>query len=235
MEKLSTLVYNLRGLLDGKVGSDDTELSQRTIKLWIRTQRSLLIRNELNKNRTIDPEIIQDLGCIELEVADRAECCELTADCSILRTKVELPSPIEMHHKIAITRVGPIDKGAKPFSLVPYQQSTYSGNGRFTKNEWFAYYLNKRIYIKTRQNSLLTQGLKYINVQGVFEDPEQASKFTTCGGTPCYTSETPYPIKGWMIDYLNTQIVNANIKLLMTVPSDKANDADNTNSNLTTK
>jgi hypothetical protein len=235
METLRLITYDLKQMLDGKVLSDDSELSARTLHYWIRTQRALLIRNELNKNRTIDPEIIQDLGCVEVEIADRAECCAITADCSILRTVNQIPSPIELHHKIAITRVAPIDKLIPPFSFVPYQQAIYSGNGRFTKNSWFAFYKNGYIYIKTNQNSLLTQGIKYINIQGVFENPEDAATFTTCSGLPCYTSETPYPIKGWMIDYMKTQIVNSNIKILQTIPADKTNDADNTNTNTTAK
>ena len=79
------------------------------VYFWIKNQRALWLRNELNKNRTIDPNIVQDLGCIELELADKAECCDLEDGCKILRTNVTIPNTIELHNKTGITRVAPID------------------------------------------------------------------------------------------------------------------------------
>ena len=234
MIPLNQIVYDIKMLMSGEEYSDDNALDNRQIRFWIKTQRAVLIRNELNKNRTIDPDIIQNLGCISLIVADRAECCNLSSDCTILKTNIDIPSPIELHHQVAITRVGPIDLLAKAFSFVPYQQAVFSGNGRFTQNEYFAYYINKRIYIKVRFDKSLKIGINKINVQGVFEDPEEASAFKLCSGEPCYTSSSSYPIKGWMIDYMKNQIINSNVKLINMIPSDKTNDAKISNTSVKT-
>ena len=50
--------------------SDDEFISLRQVKDDIHTLRALFLRNELNKSRSIDPAIVQDLGCVGLEYAD---------------------------------------------------------------------------------------------------------------------------------------------------------------------
>ena len=53
----------------------------------INEQRSLWLRNEYNKNRRIDPYVLQNLNCLELELVNPIDCCITVPDaCKILRT-----------------------------------------------------------------------------------------------------------------------------------------------------
>jgi hypothetical protein len=81
---------------------DDDVVDLRLVKELIHNQRSIWIRQELNKNRSIPEELIQDLGCVELEKASTAECCDFSSDCKILRTKLVIPKPINLHHRDSI-------------------------------------------------------------------------------------------------------------------------------------
>ena len=129
---------------------DDTELTEALIAFTINYQRALWIRQEYNKpGRTIDHNIVQDLGCVELEEADRADCCGITIDCPILRTKQVIPNTIEFYNSTGITRVGPPDKLQIPISFVDYNQAVYSGNGKYNRNMLFAFLLNNRMYLIT--------------------------------------------------------------------------------------
>ena len=71
----ATAVFGILGKIKPYL-SDDTDVSYREVAFELANQRALLIRNELNKNRTIDSDIIQDLGCVSMEPVDPAECCE---------------------------------------------------------------------------------------------------------------------------------------------------------------
>ena len=44
----------------------------------INEQRALWLRNEYNKSRTIDPNIQQEIGCLEMELVDPHLCCDLS-------------------------------------------------------------------------------------------------------------------------------------------------------------
>ena len=71
---LEQLIYEVRLVIRQQNLFDDDKLDDRLIKHWIHNQRALWIRNEMNKQRTVDEQIIQTLGCIPLEVADRSSC-----------------------------------------------------------------------------------------------------------------------------------------------------------------
>lgn len=201
-------------------------ITEQLIHFHVKNTRAKFIRNELNKQRSIDNEIIQDLGCLELEKVDRADCCEVQAGCIILRTKLKLPGFIELHQKNLLTRVGPIDKIKRPYQLIPYERVPFEFLNKFTKNEVKAFLMNSNdyLYIITHEDNLLRKTLKYINVQGVLENPEDASRFSTCSGNTCFSDTSQYPLKEWMIDGIKQEV----IKLLFAEskqPIDSTNNA----------
>lgn len=223
------LIYDLWEIIRPNI-SDDDSFDKRQLSFWIKNQRALWLRNELNKDRTIDDNIVQDLGCVELEVSDRADCCELSSGCKILRTKLTIPNTIELHNKTGLTRVAPIDKLQVPFSFVNYERAIYSGNGRFNSNQIFAFLLNNRIYLTSKSNEVLKY-ITHINIRGVFEDPTEAANFSHCDGTPCYTKNSKYPVNRWMIDYMKEAILKLNISASLQAVNDDINNAkaDNVN------
>ncbi len=223
MVTLNQLVYDLLEIIRPNL-SDDDSFDKRQIAFWIKNQRALWLRNELNKNRTVDPNIVQDLGCIELELADKADCCELSDGCKILRTNVEIPNTIELHNKTGITRVAPIDKLSVPFSFVSYERAIWSGNGKYNKNHVFAFILNNRIYVISKDQQI-AKYMTHINVRGIFEDPEQAARFKHCSGEPCYSTNSNYPVNSWMIDYMKDAIIKLNFATALKVPTDNSNNA----------
>ncbi|PIZ58750.1 hypothetical protein COY23_00215, partial [bacterium (Candidatus Torokbacteria) CG_4_10_14_0_2_um_filter_35_8] len=154
--------------------SDDDIGDKRQYEFWINNTRALLIRQDYAKNRTLSENVIQDLGCVEIETADVSECCDMTYGCSIKRTKLLLPKPIELLQNDAIMRVATIDKTSKAFSIVSYDQFIFSGNGRFNTNQIYATFRNSRIYLKSNSNTLTLKAMKYINIRGIFEDPREA-------------------------------------------------------------
>jgi hypothetical protein len=221
MATLNECIYGILNRVRPKL-SDDESLTERQVQFDFENARARFLRNEFNKNRTIDPAFIQDLGCIPLEVVDRAECCEISADCYIVRTALELPGTIEKHNETSHTRVGPIDKMQKPYSLVPYERAVYAGNGRFNNNAIFAFLRNKRIYLVS--NNRLIKHMEYLNVQGVFEEPRKAADFVTCDNKPCYTDNSQYPINKWLIDHITRMLIQEYLPSSQ-LPIDMENDA----------
>ena len=69
------------------------------------------------------------------------------------------------------------------------------------------------------------EGLEYINVRGVFEDPEVVSNFGDCDGQNCYDdSDTDYPIPMDMLSQINQGILSGELALLSSTKSDTTND-----------
>lgn len=228
MATLNEIVYDLWEIARPRI-SDDDNFDKRQFEFWVKNTRARFLRNELNKNRTIDDDVIQDLGCLELELADAADCCEITDGCKLLRTKDKIPNLIELHNRTAITRVAPINKIDIPFSFISYERAIWAGNGKYSANQIYAFLLNDRIYLKVKDSSM-AKYITHINVRGVFEDPKEVAKFTHCSnsgeeGAPCYTDDSEYPIKAWMIGAMKAEIMQINLGMALQAVEDTTNNA----------
>ena len=116
MATLNQIAYDLLTIVRPHL-SDDSDIEISQIKYWINNQRALWIRNEVNKKRAVDNDLIQTI-CAELEEVSASDCCEDIKCDTVMRMKKELPPTIELHMKEAIFRVAGINKLKKPFSYV---------------------------------------------------------------------------------------------------------------------
>ena len=226
MASFNELIFDLHNIVraGGQI-SDDDALDRRQIGFWIINQRAIWIRQEFQKNHSLDQKIIQDLGCVDIEQADTGECCTGSSNCSFMRTVRLIPTPIEFYNRTGITRVGPIDKGALPYSFISYEQSQWSGNGRWNSQQIVSFIGNDRIYLKIPVDNLFSSGQEQINVQGVFNDPRLVASFVTCNGVPCYTDDMDFPLQNWMIEFMKDMILKSNFRVALSTPADKVNDA----------
>lgn len=223
MATLNEIVFDVLESVRSHHIVDDEDIDRRQIIYNLNLQRSLWIRNELNKpGRTIDPFTVQSLGCVELEVADTSDCPELPVGCSILRTKCEIPKTVELHQRNAITKVGPVDKMDYFFSFVPYHQTIFSGNGKYNQNSVFAFLHNNRMYFKV--NKAQQKLIRRVNIMGIFEDPTKVSEFCNTSGAPCFSADDQYPISSWMLPYIKQDLINQVVGSIQ-MPEDNTNDA----------
>lgn len=209
--------------------SDDNSIDERLLKHFIHTTRALFVRNELNKShRTVDSSLIQDLGLVELEAVDEFVPSDLTnINHTILRTVDTIPRTLELHTKPAFTYIGPLKQTSKGFKLVDIANVPYVGNGRFNKTFMYAFIMNDRMYITGDCNNTAFKGLKYINIKGVFENPEDAAKFYRPDGTPCYSDDEEYPLPAYMWKYVKRSILETDLRQFYVPIEDPANNANN--------
>lgn len=221
MATLNEIAYSIFEKLRPEI-SDDDAVSLRQIKFDVQNYRALFLRNELNKNRTIDSDVEQTL-CVDLEEVNPSDCCVEVGCSLILRSTKTLPKTIEMHNKQAITRVGPVDKTTKPFSFVDYSRVPYVGSGRYNKHNVYSFLHDGYVYLTS--NDKKVNFLKKAVVRGVFEDPEEVANYTDCNtGEPCYTDNSEYPIKGWMIPSIEEAILQKYLPTIQ-LPEDNSNDS----------
>lgn len=223
---LNQFVYQVYEAL--QINADDTTLDRRLIEDLIAEERALWIRNELNKNRSIDSNIIQDLGCVEVIPIEptSAECCSLPefGACKVLRTKSTIPNSIELYQDKLITRVGPILLNGKRYTQLGLDAVPSAGHGRFNRNEVYYFLLSNHVYLFSR-DPLFAKTVEVINLQGVFEDPREAARYKQCNGTPCWTPDSKYPLNTWMWAQWIKPRVLEKLQTKLTLPHDLSNNA----------
>jgi hypothetical protein len=207
------------------INSVESSFSYEFFTDLINEQRSLWLRNEYNRNRSIDPYIIQDLKCLELTLVNPIDCCVTVPDgCKVLRTLHKIPNTIEFYYTKGIVSVGPADIIKPRFILVDYSRVPYIGHGRTTKKAIYAFLYDSYLYIISKSSDHLM--MKYLTVRGLFEDPTSLGEFVNCEtNLSCWKPSDPYPINQWMWAYIKP-IILQQLMQKGVFPIDDANNAE---------
>lgn len=210
--------YDLLGLLT-KMKPEDDSYSLRNIGFWIDNTRGTLIRQSFNKGQSLNPDIVQTIPCLEVQQIDASECpCEITG-CTILRSKLQIPTTVECNQQNLITHISSNLLPSKPFTVIPYARASYANNSKFGKKGTKAFIHNRYVYLLT--DTLYTK----ISLSGVFQYPEELNQYSDCSGNVCYTDDSYYPISNHMIETLKEMIIKVNFKLALETIPDEINDA----------
>jgi hypothetical protein len=225
MATLNELCYDILNTIRGGVTSDDEVVTKRQVAFWIKTVRAQLIRQDIEKKRSVSDNVRQVL-CVPMELADLSVCCGIQTGCKGLRSKDVIPNPMELHHKDLITRVGPVDALGMSYDYVPYERAVWSAkSGKFrAKDRIKAFLFNHRIHLLVPSDTYL--GIKHVSVHGVFENPEDAGVYV-CDGSPCFSEDGAYPVSSWMIPVIKQLVIEQSAKYIVGAPQDVVNNAKN--------
>lgn len=229
MTTLNHIIYNIKNLAWGGLSSDDSPISDDQIAYWANVERTVLIKQDLERNKIIHTDLIQDLGCIEIECVDVIECCQLglNSGSNHYRTKQQIPVPISiswdaLSNPMLITYVGLL--GAyQPFEFTSRALANRTKNLKYGKGVR-AYYLKNRIYFE----QLYDRDIEAISIQGVFENPAEAASFANCCGDGG-NYDFPYPITAYLESPLKEIIMKKYLNYVMNPGAqDVSNDTENT-------
>lgn len=223
MATYNEIVYNLKNLYRGGITSDDDTISNKQLIFIFNYYRAKLIREDLNKKRTIDRQLIQSLNCLQFECVDASECCEITdSGSTVLRSVNPLPKLLELHDKNLLLYVGTVD-GDKPFQITTQTLARWSKYNKYTGKKTKAYLKDSNRYLYIINPP---KGLEFVTVQGVFENPEEARDLSDCSGNPCFSYEDEYPVSAHMIPVINEMIMTKELKAFVTTPTDETNNTN---------
>lgn len=219
------ILFNLEGT--SRI-SDDSEIDIEQIYFKIDSTRAFLIRQDQSKGRSLSDNIIQTLPCLEVQQVSASECCNINSSCTIMRTKLRIPRPIELYQKDLITRVSGTNILSSSWNYIPYAQVEYSGLSKWNKNSTKWFLKDGYIYIINPPN------LTTITVSGVFERPSDLATYKTCSNQACYSPESEYPISAHMLPTLK-QLILEDLMREKQMPSDQeGNESEKVQNKLST-
>ncbi len=207
------IIYNILNILQGGRISDDMSISYRQIGFIFDYKRAQYIRQDQTKNWFDLDMIYQDLGVLQMEEVDSAECCCFESGCTIYRTVKEIPEVLRFKLKYAI-KVNAINK-TKRFEVVLPERFEFIGYTKFGRLTEAVFFLNNRLY---------TQDIAALNVRAVLADPLDAQGFQ-CGDGECFTDDMEYPLPADMITLITNDILSTELKILMGMAQDLENNA----------
>ena len=218
---LDEIVYDILSSAAGesRINQDqgiDTEL----VQFKIINRRAFLIRQDQEKGRSLSNNIQQVLTCVPVKYIDVSECpCYVSSDCKILRTVNQLPRVIELYQKDLLTKVSGTGVTSRSWSIISFARASVSGTSQFTKDNTKVFLHNSYIYVINPP-----EGIEYITVNGVFEDPREVSKLYNCEGKACYSSSDPFPISAHMVPVLKQLVLQDLLPLLQSYNDERGDE-----------
>jgi hypothetical protein len=230
MATFNELIYLLKDIpRQGDGESRSNNYTDRELAFIINYYRAKIIAQQLSKNKEVDSAYLQTLGKIELVKSSKNECCLPDCDINdiIVRTSERLPSFISSKGNSVIPYIGTID-GSYKFTKTSFNKTEFDKYSIFTSKRTKYYEIENYIYITNPP----TSSFKYLLVQGVFEAPEAANEFHTCGCTTATCEEGynfNYPIKVSDIDTLLKMVIESEYRFANILPKDTLNDSRDAN------
>lgn len=221
MATLKELTYNVLNIARGGLSSDDDRLNERQIAFWIGYYRARKIYEESRGGRSIDPQLLQDLGCLELKKVDKANCPEVLWGCGVKR--VAIPKVVDLPKNRGIAWIGLVDK-QEPIILSSPDVLYFRDKQRFTGNMRKAYFIGGYLYV----TDALNEDIKWINVRGVFDDPLAIETKDADGNGQCITWEDEYPMPEHYISDIVQRIMQYELNMSIRAVNDEVNDSRET-------
>lgn len=194
--------------------AESEKLSRRQIELWIKTYRAFLIKQDIDKGRTVNPLYTQT---IKMHISK----LEPEIDHFVYMGDDELPSLIDFNYQPGVVSVK--DTHGNIIQLGSETKMKYQKYRKYTCKDYIAYIKGNRIFVQSTNNVL-----EYIYIEVIAEDPTDA--------VMCYDPyKDEYPLPAAMWATVKQLIFTRDIPMLLQVPSDTTNDSNDDTQNKTSK
>lgn len=215
---LNTIVTGALNIIRSSKISRSESISKRQVEMWAHQYRAVLIKQDLDKGKMPNPDYIQELPGLKLEVVDRSEGVDIDSSLYLLRTELTLPKTIDLNFKSGFTFIGTVD--GREIQFVPESRTRWQQYKKYTAKDNVAFLRSGRLYL------VYPTPIQYITVRGIFEVPTKVDNFVNPSAD--FTSanlDTPYPIPINMVPVLIGMILKQELGIMVQANSDITNDS----------
>ena len=212
--KLSFYISELRNSLP----QDYKYLDDRLLMRLLGEFRTVYIKNEYNKNKTIDPELAQEID-FEIQPADQSTVIYVSTSDRILKSIREIPKPIKLSHRDLVLNIRNPQIMADNYNYVNKEHAVYAGNGKFNKKDIFGFLYNNKFYIKLKKENPKIALLSIISIRAIFENPLDCIPFQFNEYIDPLDYE--YPMTDTIWGYIKSNILNNGLNVIQAELTEK--------------
>jgi len=217
---LNTIATDLLEIIRNFNVSRSENISKIQREMWIHQYRALLIKQDVDKGKKPNPDYIQTIPALDLEVVDASDSIDIHSKSYILRTVLEIPKTLDFNFKSGIVYIGTLD--GNEIQLIPEGRNKWQQYKKYTNNNNVAFIRDGHIYL------IYVKPITQITIRGIFEVPTEVMNFINPHMTPREGGwDDVYPVPINMIPVLKEMILKRELGIGTAMPSDKANDSNN--------
>jgi hypothetical protein len=221
---LNTIITDLLEIIRGANVSDSETISKRQVEDWVNQYRSVLLKQDLDKGKFPNPDYIQDIDYLKLELLDTGggnnTSTILNTDNYILRTILQIPNTLDLNFKSGFTYIGTVD--GNEIQFIPESRSKWRQYNKYTSHDAVCFLRDNYLYV------MYNKVIEYISVRGIFEIPSEVERFVNpVTFQPYFSLDSRYPIPSNQVPVLKQMILKGELGIEQQSPSDTKNDSNN--------
>lgn len=210
---LNNLIDNILQIARNNNVAESEHLSRHQIALWIHYYRAFMIKQWIDKERLLDDIDEMFIQTIEPIHLDKVE----TSPGKIVYVgDRELPKLIKFNKRVGVVAVR--DMYGNLIQLGSYTKAKLQKYRKATCADYIAWVKGNKIYVEGDSNLL-----EWISVDVIAEDP------TDLGD--CWDPDDEYPIPGAMIPTIVQLIMERELNVMVSMPSDTTNNSEDNTQN----
>lgn len=224
---LNTIVTDLLEIIRQSKVSRSEPISKRQLEGWVHQYRAILLKQDLDKNKMPNPDYIQEIPSLELEVVDSTDGSGTLSNTYILKTILTVPNTVDLNNKPGFMYIGSID--GEEFQFISEGRSRWQQWKKYTPTDNLVFLRNNYLYLRS------VSPVRYITIRGVFEVPTEVGNFvnTNMSSIRSMGLNDPYPIPINMVPVLKEMILKGELGIEMKAFSDLTdNSAGSVESNI---
>lgn len=211
LNTLSNIIDDILLIARNNSISESEHLSRYQIEMWVHQYRALLIKQDIDKGRDINPMYVQTIRCIHLE---RKECIP---GHFVYVSDITLPKLIDFHFRTGLISVK--DVYGNLIQLGSESKMKLQKYRKYTCKDYIAYLKDSRIYVEGGNNQL-----EYIEADVILENPADANE--------CFDPDEPYPAPAHMIPTIKDLIFSKELNVMPKMPTDTTNNSNDDMQNI---
>jgi hypothetical protein len=229
---LRTITNDLLKIVRSSNVSASETISLRQLEDWVHQYRAVLLKRDLDKGKKPNPDYIQEIGNLILERVDLSgdDVTSLGVESGsfIYRTLLSIPKTLDLNFSSGFTYIG--TPAGNKIQLVPEGRTEWQKYKKYTQNSKLAFLRNEHFYIVN------SEALEFITVRGVFEIPSEVGRFVNpITNQPYFSLDSKYPMPANLIPALKDMVLQKELKIETTSPTDVTNDTRNNPENVSNK
>lgn len=204
LNTLNTIIDDILLELRNSSVAESEHISRIQIEQWIANYRAVLIKQDIDKGRDINPMYIQTMPCIHLDKVDTV------AGKIEYKSNIELPKLIDFHFRTGLVYVK--DMYGNLIQLGHETKMKYQRYRKYTCGDYIAYIKNNRLYIEGSDNQL-----EWVEIGIIAENPADLNE--------CFDPDSEYPVPAHMIPVIKNMIFSKELNIMHQMPSDETNNS----------
>ena len=208
---LNNLIDNILQIVRNNTVSESEHLSRIQIEKWIISYRAMLIKQDIDKNRDVNDMYITTIEPIHL---NRVE--NVPGNFQYVGDK-DLPKLIDFNYRTGLISVR--DMFGNIIQIGSKTKQKYQKYRKYTCKDYITWFKNDKIYVEGDSNKL-----EWISIDVIAEDPTEAAA--------CYNPDDEFPVPAAMIPVITQMILEKELRIMTSMPSDEINNNSDDTQNI---